>query len=113
MPVNVKKVQTSTDYKSTMFSSTTRRNFIKRTMAASGVVAAPSILAERSPGSKLGIAVIGSGGMGSGNPGIAASERFVAMCDIDEGRIAKAAKSIAGKVPNPNIYYDYRKMIEE
>ena len=96
-----------------MTKNTTRRNFIKRTALASGIVAAPSILAERSPNSKLGIAVIGSGGMGSGNPAIAASERFVAMCDIDEGRIAKAAKSIADKVPNPKVYYDYRKMIEE
>ena len=91
MPVNVNEIQSSIDNKSKMFRSTTRRNFIKRTMLASGAVAAPSILAERSPGSKLGIAVIGSGGMGSGNPAIAASERFVAMCDIDEGRIAKAA----------------------
>ena len=101
-----------------MSKNTTRRDFIKRTAVASGVAAgahlsAPFVLAERAPNSKLGIAVIGCGGMGSGNPGVAANERFVAMCDVDEKHIAKAAKGIRDKVPNPKVYFDYRKMIEE
>ena len=94
----------------------TRRNFIKRTAAATAgtqLVAAPYILAEKAPNSKLGIAVIGAGGMGSGNPRIAAGERFVAMCDIDDKRLGQAARSIRDRVPNPKIYHDYRKMIEE
>ena len=99
-----------------MKNKSTRRDFIKRTAAAAAgtqIVSAPALLAEKAPGSKLGIAVIGAGGMGSGNPGIAAGERFVAMCDIDEGRLGQAAKRIKDKVPNPKVYYDYRKMLEE
>jgi len=102
-----------------MAKKTTRRDFIKRTAVAAGVAAgarhvtAPFVLANPAPNSKLGIAVIGCGGMGSGNPGVAARERFVAMCDVDERFIAKAAARIKDNVPNPKVYYDYRKMIDE
>lgn len=99
-----------------MSTKPTRRDFVRRTAAAAAgtsLISAPAILANRKPGSKLGIAVIGAGGMGSGNPGIAANERFVAMCDIDDGRLGQAAKRIKDKVANPKVYHDYRKMLEE
>src|SRR5262249_32343304 len=56
-----------------------RRRFLQQSAALSGVAGAgllgvPHILAARSPSEKLGIAVIGCGGQGSGNPGIAAGE---------------------------------------
>ncbi len=102
-----------------MRKKTTRREFIKRTALAAGAVAgarpfsAPYVLADPAANSKLGVAVVGSGGMGGGNPGVAANERFVAMCDVDERHLAKAAERIKDKVPNPKVYYDYRKMIDE
>ena len=58
-----------------------RRGFLKGTAAAAGVAAGtglfgvPSILAQRNPNSQLGVAVIGCGGAGGGNPGAAAGER--------------------------------------
>ena len=106
-----------------------RRQFLKGAATAAGAVAGlasaspwqagagflrgPVILAAGSPNSKLGIAVIACGGMGGGNPGTAAGERFVAMCDVDEKKIAEAAAKIKEKVPNPKVYYDYRKMLDE
>ena len=102
-----------------MVKKSTRREFIKKTAVAAGAavgaqqLGAPFVLAEPAPSAKLGIAVVACGGMGGGNPVVAANERFVAMCDIEEKRIAKAANRIKDKVPNPKVYYDYRKMIDE
>jgi predicted dehydrogenase len=95
-----------------------RRNFLKTTAAVAGGAAGlgllrgPIILGARSAGSKLGVAVIACGGMGGGNPGEAANERCVALCDVDDKKIAEAVKKIQGKVPNPKTYNDYRKMLD-
>jgi predicted dehydrogenase len=96
----------------------TRRGFMARTAAATGAsvaapVLGPLVLTAGSPNEKLGVAVVACGGMGGGNPGTAANERCVALCDVDEKKIADAAKKIAAKVPNPKVYHDYRKMIDE
>src|SRR5262249_9693696 len=68
--------------------STSRRHFLKST-AAAGLVAAQKISAN----DRLQIALIGAGGMGSGDtryqlefPGVA----LVAVCDIYDGRLARA-----------------------
>ncbi|MGA2035849.1 MAG: Gfo/Idh/MocA family oxidoreductase [Thermoguttaceae bacterium] len=97
----------------------TRRNFLKTTAAVTGVAAgthlfgAPAILAERSPNSKLGVAVIGCGGMGGGNPGVAASERAVALVDVDDKIMAKALENHKNLPSGVRKYYDYRKMYDE
>ncbi len=100
----------------------TRRGFLKRGMALAGASTAtglwrgPYVLAERAPSSKLGVAVVGAGGMGGYSVGCATRENFVAMVDVDEGRIAKAMKRVEkdskGKA-KPKVYYDYRKMLDE
>src|SRR5260221_13174074 len=68
--------------------STSRRHFLKST-AAAGIVAAQKVSAN----DRLQIALIGAGGMGSGDtryqlafPGVA----LVAVCDIYDGRLAHA-----------------------
>jgi hypothetical protein len=64
-----------------MVKKTTRRDFLKRTALAAGTVAgvqqltAPYVLADPAANSKLGIAVVACGGMGGGNPSVAANER--------------------------------------
>ena len=48
-----------------------RRRFLRRSGAVAGaipVLGLPNILAARAPNEKLGIAVIGCGGQGGGNP---------------------------------------------
>ncbi len=96
-----------------------RRGFLKNGAALAGSAAAgpllrgPLILTNGSSLEKLGVAVVACGGMGGGNPGVAANERCVALCDVDDKKIAETAKKIQDKVPNPKIYHDYRKMFDE
>jgi predicted dehydrogenase len=96
-----------------------RRRFLRHSAAVAGTVAGaqvfgvPNVLATRAPNEKLGIAVIGCGGQGSGNPGLAASERLVALCDVDDKRMGEAVAKLGDKVKEPKTYFDYRKMFDE
>ena len=92
-----------------------RRGFVAASAATvgAGLIGVPSILSARAPSEKLGIAVIGCGGQGGGNPDIAARERLVALVEIDEKRLGKAIDGVAAKVKQPRTYYDYRKMFDE
>jgi predicted dehydrogenase len=102
-----------------MASRRTRREFLQKMTVLAGaaagvqVLGVPAVLAERSPNSKLGVGVIGCGGMGSGNPGAAASERAVALVDVDDKILGKAVERIKDKVPDVRTYCDYRKMFDE
>src|ERR1700736_1198880 len=97
---------------------TNRRRFLKQSAALAAAAAGglpfgvPNLLAAGSPNAKLGIAVIGCGGQGGGNPGLAANERLVAMVEVDDKRLGEAVQKIATKVPNPKTYSDYRKMFD-
>jgi len=94
----------------------TRRDLLKTTAATaagSTLLPGPLVLAAGSPNEKLGVAVIACGGMGGGNPGVAASERCVALCDVDDKKMAEAVGKIKSKVPDPKVYFDYRKMYDE
>lgn len=97
---------------------TDRRRFLKQSAALGAAALTPSmgvpmILRDRSPNEKIGIAVIGCGGQGGGNPGLAASERLVALVDVDEKIIAKTLDNVKEKAPNPPVFYDYRKMFDK
>src|SRR5262245_39585821 len=100
----------------------TRRHFLKRTAGVAGAVAGsqilgmPAILSAASPNSKLGVAVIGVGGMGGYSFDKAIGERLVAFADVDDNTIAKKLKDFGDKAkdqPTPKTYFDYRKMLEE
>ncbi len=97
----------------------TRRDFLRKTVAVTGAAAGvqmfgvPALLADRSPNSKLGVGVIGCGGMGGGNPGVAADQRAVALVDVDDNIMVKAVERIKDRAPNVRTYYDYRKMFDE
>jgi len=95
-----------------------RRRFLKHSAAAAGVAVTPAFgvpmfLRDKAPNSKLGIAVIGCGGQGGGNPGTAAGERLVALVDVDDKKIAEAVKKVADKSPNPPVFHDYRAMFDK
>ena len=70
----------------------------------SGVLGGP-----RSPGKKLNIAVIGVSGRGASNLESVSSESIVALCDVDEQKLAAAAK----KHPGAKTYVDWRKCLEQ
>jgi predicted dehydrogenase len=99
--------------------SISRRQFLQHSAALTGVAAGaglfgvPNTWADGPPTGKLGIAVIGCGGQGSGNPGVGARERLVALVDVDEKRLGQAVARLDAKVPKPKTYHDYRKMFDD
>jgi predicted dehydrogenase len=92
---------------------TNRRSFIKTTAAigagywvAGGIEPRKSIAANE----QINFASIGVGGKGQSDSGDAGRHgNMVAICDIDEGTLNKAA----AKWPNAKKFYDFRKMLEE
>jgi predicted dehydrogenase len=95
----------------------TRRGFLKRGVALAGAAAlarGPYVLAEGAPASKLGVAVVGAGGMGGYSVDQALGQRLVALVDVDENIIAKVMKDkVKDLSPAPKVFYDYRKMLDE
>ena len=92
-----------------------RRSFLKRALAASAATAAaPRILtAGQSPNSKLNIACIGVGSMGSGDSSyLARDNNVIALCDVDE---ARHKKCIARKtnLHGIKLWTDYRVMFDK
>jgi predicted dehydrogenase len=101
-----------------MSKSCSRRGFLKGSATAvggvlAGISSGPFVLAERSPGDKLRVAVIGAAGMGAYALGCALSEKLVALADVDEKNIAKVMKESVKDAARPKIFYDYRKLLDE
>src|SRR5262249_8774911 len=90
----------------------TRRDFLKQTtLAGAGfwLAAHGEPAAARSPNEKLNIAVIGAGGRGAANTKEVSGENIVALCDVDETSLGKAAE----KFPKAGTYHDFRKLIDD
>jgi myo-inositol 2-dehydrogenase/D-chiro-inositol 1-dehydrogenase len=97
----------------------TRRSFIRRgaTLTAAGAVVPYWFTGENaraqqstSKNDRPLVAVVGTGGQGSGDMrGAAPFGDVVAVCDVDENQARKAAAMLGGK---PTIYGDYRKLLE-
>ena len=86
-----------------------RRKFLSTTATAFGGIAIyPSIvisgLGHKSPSDKLNIAIIGVGGRGGSNLRGVSSENIVALCDVHEASVAKAAETY----PGAKRYKDFR-----
>ena len=96
-----------------------RRDFLKRSAAAAGAVAAtslfgvPTILAQPAASAKLGVAVVGAGGMGGYSMDCALNENLVAIADVDDNTIANVMKDKVKDRAKPKIFCDYRKMLDE
>jgi len=88
-----------------------RRSFIKTaSVAPLAFSIVPSfVLGNSAPSTKLNIAAIGIGGMGSANLSHCESENIVALCDVDTEHAAK----IFDKYPKAKRYQDYRVMLEK
>ncbi|MHB1033560.1 MAG: Gfo/Idh/MocA family protein [Pirellulales bacterium] len=91
----------------------TRRRFLKQTAVAGVgyfVAAGRPAVASRSPNEKVNIGLIGSDGRGADNAGgVAGTENIVALCDVDDNRLAKAAK----RFPAAQKYADWRKLVDQ
>jgi predicted dehydrogenase len=95
--------------------NTNRRRFLKQAVVAAGAASAweaPFLLAERSPNSKLAVAVIGCGGRGDVSVGGALTEKLVALVDVDDARLAASAKSASKQGAQARTFYDYRRMFD-
>jgi len=91
---------------------TNRREFLKSTaLAGAGYwVAGTSGAAQsKSPNEKLNVGSIGVGGRGGHDMMQLAGENVVALCDVDENKLAAAAK----KFPKAKKYVDWRKMLDQ
>src|SRR4051812_23992564 len=86
----------------------TRRQFVRGTLAAAAVLGCPAFVRSRSPNEKLNIAVIGCGGRGGHNLRQVAGENIVALCDVDETAVVKAAE----KFPEAKKFRDFRKLYD-
>jgi len=89
-----------------------RREFLKSTAAVgTGLVILPSgvLSGANAPSNKLNVALIGVGGRGRAHYNCAAGENVVALCDVDEKALAKAAE----KFPRAEHYVDWRKCLDQ
>src|ERR1051326_7140056 len=88
-----------------------RRRFLKTGLTGAGTIAlgAPALLRGKGLNEKLNIAVIGAGGRGASNTQSVSSENIVALCDVSEPNLNRAA----AKYPRARTYVDFRKLYDE
>ncbi len=99
--------------------STSRRDFIKKSLIASSIVIVPRHVlggtGYTAPSDQLNIASIGCGGKGRPdiiNASVKGRERVVALCDIDS--FGKHGVTAARKkFPKANFYNDFRQLLAE
>ena len=93
-----------------MATPVTRRRFMKQAAgAAVTILAGPHLARTYAANEKLNTAIIGCGGRGGAHHGAAGGENLVALCDIDDLRLAECAK----KFPRAKTYTDYRVLYDQ
>ena len=97
--------------------TTSRRSFIKNSVAVSSVFLVPRHVlggaGYTAPSDQLNLAAIGAGGKGASdiaNASVNGRERVVALCDVDF--FGSAAESVK-KFPKAKQYADYREMLDK
>ena len=87
----------------------TRRQFGRTVMSSAiGVMAAPANLRGRNLNEKLNIAMIGVGGRGAANLKGVASENIVALCDVYDAAVDRAAMDY----PQARRLRDFRQLYD-
>lgn len=98
-------------------SQLSRRSFLKSTAAAGTLLTLPAttyraaLLAQDKPSDTVRVGCIGVGGQGTGNMN-AIKKNVVAVCDVDKGHAASAAANLEKANIKPQVFADYRKMLE-
>jgi predicted dehydrogenase len=111
-----------------MANKSTRRDFVKRSAAlVAGAIVLPQIIPSSAfgmgkrvaPSDRIVIGSIGTGSQGMSNMRdflkLKDAVRFVAVCDVDSLRLAKAKETIdlANKNKDCRVYGDYREFLEK
>lgn len=107
---------------------TTRREFIKTAgVSASAAMVLPRHVVgasrgRRAPSDTLNIAIVGAGGMGTGNASRMVSENIVALCDVDfdyvyrglmkDGKVREDRAELKEKYDSAKRYADFRRMLD-
>lgn len=91
----------------------TRREFLRRSVAASTVFSVPLVVPDRVFGAneKIITGHIGMGGRGGGNLR-AFLNHAVAVCDVDANRVARSVKQVENAGNKCAGYSDYRKLLD-
>ncbi len=88
----------------------TRRRFMKSAaLTGTAIMGFPGILRAGRPSEKLNIVIIGCGGRGAANMKEMLGENIVALCDVCEPNLLKAAQ----KAPNAKQFRNFRKLYDE
>ncbi len=96
-------------FSTTAKSRVTRRQFLKNVaVTGAAALAAPAILRGQNLNSKLNIACIGVGGRGASNLSSVSSQNIVALCDVFEPAIERAAVMF----PKARKEVDFRKLFD-
>jgi predicted dehydrogenase len=93
-------------------SAISRRSFLKTSLAASSLLAMPRFAIGQegaSPSRKLNLAFIGAGGIADMAFTGCDGENYVALCDVDDERAAKAFNDY----PEAKRFRDFRVMLEK
>ncbi len=95
-----------------------RRSFIGRTAAATGLAAAApfNILHAAHAGDKVRFAQIGGGGRAMAHLGATADEHFVGLVEVDDKRVPTIKKWMEGRQKDPaklRVFTDYRRMFDQ
>ena len=111
-----------------MSKKTSRREFVKRSAAtAAGIFVVPNIIPSSvlgmgrkiAPSNRVVIGAIGTGSQGMSNMGdfldLKDAVQFVAVCDVDSSRLAKAKDRVdtANKNTDCRTYSDFREFLEK
>jgi predicted dehydrogenase len=78
-------------------------------LSGAAILGLPAIVRSKSPNEKLNVVVIGCGGRGAANMREMLGENIVALCDVDENHLRKAAE----KAPHAKKFRDFRKLYDE
>lgn len=102
-----------------------RRSFVRRCSVLAASTGLPAWFIERqllaaqpaprilSPNDRPGIALVGSGGMGTGDARNASNHgELLAVCDVDRGHAAEAAEKLTPEGGRrPEIHHDFREVL--
>jgi predicted dehydrogenase len=87
-----------------------RRRFLQgAALAGASAFGLPGVLRSKSPAEKLNLVIIGCGGRGASNLHEMLGENIVALCDVNEDNLLKAAE----RAPRAWKFRDFRKLYDE
>lgn len=88
-----------------------RRRFLASSIVGAGAASlgAPAFLRAANANDRLNIAIIGAGGRGIPNTADVASENIVALCDVSEANLDRAAQQF----PKARKFTDFRRLFDQ